>query len=525
MSSPTVANDQLAALNEIARIATLDVELRPMLQRVTDALRERFGWEFVSCISIDHAHQRFVCEAVSSAGPVPIVVGFSNGLDRGVVGEVARTSRAILLDDVSSHPGYMDILPGTKSELCVPVRHSGDTVAILNLESSRHGAFRDQLPLLQAVADQIAGAISNARLYDDLRHRAGLLEAVGELSKAALEAPDLGAFLSLIVSEVQRRFALSHVTILLLGEHGQYRTAAETGSEAKASSRGWVSIDVGVVGRAIRSGDPQLVLDVLQDPDYVRVYDDTRSELVVPIRVGTRVLGAFDLESAKPAAFSPAELVVFQTIADQLAGAIRLATVNQQLAEANARLEEANKSLQIESVQDGLTAIPNRRRFDEALDVEWRRANRNRAPLSLIMIDIDEFKRYNDAYGHQAGDECLKQVAACLRASVNRAGELVARYGGEEFAVILPGTSGSGAQIFAQALRARVEQLAMPHKGSRVAGVVTISLGVAGGIPAEDEPPKRMLGEADEALYSAKRTGRNRVVVAPRPSGPLLAIP
>ncbi|HEY2825376.1 MAG TPA: diguanylate cyclase, partial [Gemmatimonadales bacterium] len=188
------------------------------------------------------------------------------------------------------------------------------------------------------------------------------------------------------------------------------------------------------------------------------------------------------------------------------------------------RLEEANKLLLIESVQDGLTSIPNRRRFDEALDVEWRRANRNRAPLALIMVDIDEFKRFNDAYGHQAGDECLKQVAACLRASVNRAGELVARYGGEEFAVILPGTSASGANIFAQALRARVEQLSIPHKGSRISSVVTISLGVSGGIPADGEAPGRMLGEADEALYAAKRTGRNRVVVASRPSGQMTAV-
>jgi diguanylate cyclase (GGDEF)-like protein len=520
LASPAVVADQLAALNEIARIATVDVELRPMLQRVTDALRVRFGWEFVACISLDRGKHRFTCEAVSSAHPVPVKPGFSDGLDRGIVGEVARTGRSILLDNVQDHPGYVDTLPGTQSELCVPVRHDGETIAILNLESSRSGAFTDQLHLLQSVAEQIAGAIANASLYDGLRHRAGLLEAVGDLSKAVLEAPDLGSVLDLIASGVKKRFGLANVTILLLDEaKANYQCSAETGAAKLATGRGWVSVNVGVVGRAIRTGEAQLIFDVSQDPDYVAVNAETRSELVVPIRVGTEVLGAFDLESDSLGGFASAELSAIQTITDQLAGAIRLATVNRQLAAANARLEEANKLLLIESVQDGLTAIPNRRRFDEALDVEWRRANRNHAPLSLIMIDIDEFKRYNDAYGHQAGDECLKQVAACLRASINRAGEIVARYGGEEFAVILPGTSGSGANIFAQALRARVEQLAIPHKASRISKVVTISLGVAGGIPHEDEPPGRMLGEADEALYAAKRAGRNRVVVAPRPSG------
>src|SRR5262249_14398223 len=153
---------------------------------------QRFGWEFIACITLDHAQHRFICEAVTSVHPVPIKPGFSDGLDRGVVGEVARTGRSVLVDNVKGHPGDGDHIPVTQSELCVPVRHSGDTVAILNLESRRVGAFKDQLPLLQSVSEQIAGVIANARLYDELRHRAGLLEAVGELSKAAIDATDLG---------------------------------------------------------------------------------------------------------------------------------------------------------------------------------------------------------------------------------------------------------------------------------------------------------------------------------------------
>ena len=174
-------------------------------------------------------------------------------------------------------------------------------------------------------------------------------------------------------------------------------------------------------------------------------------------------------------------------------------------------LEEANQKLERLSFLDGLTNIANRRRFDEFLQIEWRRAVREAAPLSVILADIDFFKAYNDTYGHEAGDEILKKVAGALAATVNRPADLVARYGGEEFIVALPGTDAAGALVLAERLRAAVEALAVAHSTSRAAAHVTISVGVATTIPERGAAPEALVAAADQALYEAKHDGRNRV--------------
>jgi diguanylate cyclase (GGDEF)-like protein len=183
---------------------------------------------------------------------------------------------------------------------------------------------------------------------------------------------------------------------------------------------------------------------------------------------------------------------------------------NEELEEANVRLERANRMLQSLSYLDGLTGLANRRHLDEALEQEWRRAGRDKAPLSLVMIDIDHFKRFNDTYGHQGGDACLRQVGHALTGSLKRAGDLAARYGGEEFAVVLPGTDMAGAAAFAESVRAQVEGLKIAREPSG-ATVVTVSVGVATIVPSADSSASALLAAADQALYRSKANGRNRV--------------
>jgi diguanylate cyclase (GGDEF)-like protein len=159
---------------------------------------------------------------------------------------------------------------------------------------------------------------------------------------------------------------------------------------------------------------------------------------------------------------------------------------------------------------DGLTGVANRRWFDERLQVEWLRCRRNKLPLSLILLDLDHFKAYNDRYGHQAGDDCLRAVAAAMKSRLGRPADLLARYGGEEFVCLLPETPTDGARAKAEDLGRAVLDLALPHADSATAPVVTISRGVATASPALDGSPNDLLQRADAQLYAAKRAGRNR---------------
>ncbi|MEO5378149.1 MAG: diguanylate cyclase [Magnetococcus sp. DMHC-6] len=189
-----------------------------------------------------------------------------------------------------------------------------------------------------------------------------------------------------------------------------------------------------------------------------------------------------------------------------------LAQLNDELADKNGQLIDLNKTLKDLASSDGLTGIPNRRRFDEYFELEWKRALRHKTALSLILMDIDFFKPFNDHYGHAAGDECLKKVAQTLVNSRGRAIDLIARYGGEEFVCLLPETETLGLSIVGNQLRDNIAALRYPHDYSKVAPYVTMSLGGACLVPSQEIEPQSLLKRADERLYKAKEYGRNQFV-------------
>jgi diguanylate cyclase (GGDEF)-like protein len=191
----------------------------------------------------------------------------------------------------------------------------------------------------------------------------------------------------------------------------------------------------------------------------------------------------------------------------------RLESMRRKLMGLTSELAGANRTLEAIARMDGLTGIANRRHFDSYLPTELSRSARSRAPLSLVLIDIDHFKNYNDHYGHQAGDACLKQVAAVLREATRRPADLAARYGGEEFAMVLPETPQEGALEVAKAIAERLARLEIAHAGSPTHGVVTLSQGIATCKAGQPVDCEHMIQYADKALYQAKEQGRNRFLV------------
>jgi diguanylate cyclase (GGDEF)-like protein len=189
---------------------------------------------------------------------------------------------------------------------------------------------------------------------------------------------------------------------------------------------------------------------------------------------------------------------------------LTLLFLNRKVQEQSIALQQANQTLHRLANLDGLTGVANRRRFDEYIDQEWRRLAREQGYLSLILCDIDYFKNYNDCYGHQAGDDCLKLVAQTISSVSQRPADLVARYGGEEFAIILPRTPPEGALHLAESIRRNVKELEIHHAASKIGSSVTLSLGIGSQIPSHELPSSILVSIADKALYAAKDQGRDR---------------
>jgi len=293
---------------------------------------------------------------------------------------------------------------------------------------------------------------------------------------------------------------------------------------------GQVPLPVTLISQVLLSGEAVVLTDAVREGQFVQDPYVLRfapaSVLCVPIRQ-ERFEGALYMENnLVSGVFNEERAEVIRLLAAQASTAIENArlyeqvqdysrTLEEKVAERTTQLDQFNQELQDLADRDGLTGVANRRRGDVYLEECWSRLRRERKVLSIIMLDVDHFKAFNDNYGHQAGDDCLAALARALQEQLQRPADMLARYGGEEFMIILPNTDADGAAVLAERLRQAVEGLVIEHAHSSASTVITVSLGTATTLPASDVGSELLLREADIALYRAKRLGRNQIYSAP----------
>lgn len=484
--------DEMGLLNRIVGSVSATLDLTEVLRTAVIELARATGAPRVSVHRLEGAVLRLAAQVGSPAllSELPVT--------SGIRGRVARTGRPEFVANVDDDPDYLGRSYAITGIAAVPILQDGVVAGVLAVDGTAgHPVTRQMYELLTALGPQVSVAVRNASLYQELRKAHDELQVLYEAAKSVSGTLDLRTVLDSLVSVTCRAFGYENGALLMVDpETGDLVVDAAYGHRESVIGKR-LAPGVGITGAVARTGTPIAVDDVRQDSRYHRVDDRTRSELAVPLIAEGKVLGVFNVESARPAAFGARDLNMLTTLASYAVIAIQ-----------NARLYEQAQRL---AITDGLTELHNHRYLYDALDRLLERAGHDGQPLALIMLEIDNFKRFNDTYGHQSGDEVLRTIAMLLRRG-SRPLDIVARHGGDEFMVVLPGASKAAAQETGERLRRAVEAYPLVLAGDVVAAV-TLSVGVAV-FPDDGHTVGTLVEAVDRAQYTAKRSGGNKVHVA-----------
>lgn len=349
---------------------------------------------------------------------------------------------------------------------------------------------------------------------DKLRHQVKRDHLIAKISQDISRSEDLNQVLPQVVREVRHYLNVDRLAMIDLRAKMAGKVTVEDHGPGMESMLTWEMRHPWAVKEPFlekyRQGYPVAVANVHEQSlseaelgflDFFQIAAD----LTVPLLEDKKLWGLLSAHASIPREWQPEDRRLLETLGTLVSTAIQRDRLHRHLTKANQKLKRY-------AYLDGLTQVANRRRFEQFMHHEWRRLMREQSPLALIMADIDHFKAYNDIYGHQSGDECLRRVAGTLRSAVQRPADMVARYGGEEFAIVLPNTDLEGAETVAQKIRLMVKNQKIPHQGSTSSQVVTMSLGVAVMFPHPLRVPDDLIEAADMALYRAKENGRDRIV-------------
>ena len=481
---------KIAILYDASQAVVSTFDLDEVLARILAIAKDYFHLKYVSVLLLDPKTQELHVRSHAGyerTGPLK--------LGQGLIGSAAATKRPVHAADVSKDARYFPGIPTTKSELALPLLVRDELLGVLDCQSEQANFFDPEtIDLLTLFSTQASIALQNARLYSQEQRKAAQLEAINLIARQTTAVLEIDELLRKVCTFLLQAFPVDHVAILLLEEE-KLVFRAHKGRLTPILKEGQTLLDAdGICKQAIRTASPVMVNDVTEAKGYIQGFAETGSELCIPLVSFGQVVGALCLECERQNAFDGGDVPALESVADICANAIQ-----------NAHYFERVRHM---AYVDGLTGVFNRRYFEIRVQEEIERAKRYTGAMSLIMIDIDHFKRLNDEFGHLMGDDVLRQISTIFSQNLRKV-DVACRYGGEEFAIIVPETTGEDAYYVAEKLRKAIQGAVFPG----LPRPVTISAGVAS-YPANGEGRDELIKAADEALYQAKQSGRNTVVAS-----------
>jgi len=483
----------MAVLYKAGQAVLSTFDLDEVLQRILAIAHDSFQLPKAAILLLDKETQQL---------SVRSQVGWDQGKDfdpldihQGITGAAVTQKQLIYSPDVKQDPRYICSAESTRSELAIPMLIRDQVAGVLDFQSEQINAFDDQtIELLTLFSTQAALALQNARLYSLERRRARQLQAINTIAQQSTAIMDLEDLLARACSVIQQAFQVSHVSLCLREEdelvmrahYGTLSPCFPPSGRFAAIQQPWAEV--------IATSSTTVEKDLTASPDSFRLFKESLSRMSIPLISFGQTHGVLCLHSSERNAFRESDLQSLESVADICASSIQ-----------NAHYVQRVKQL---AYLDGLTGIFNRRYFELRIVEEFERARRHGAGFSVVMADIDDFKKLNDDFGHLLGDEVLRQVSSLFHQQLRKI-DVVCRYGGEEFAILLSQTNEQQAMAVAEKLRRMMADWNFPG----VPRAVTISAGVAV-FPEHGKTRNDIMQSADSALYAAKQGGRNRVCLS-----------